>query len=414
MMRKLLLFVALFVCVNTLLSQQLFIETGKTISSFDYENSFGETLGNLHSSNHTYLGLGYRKSVWTKRLFLNLNASYNGYGAIGSDEALDNYFEWDLSYLGAGFGFDYEFYKPGKFTFFVKTTANAEFLIQGTQTLNNQVYSLPGETDFDTAIYAFRGGLGLQYKVSETLTVFNQYMYGFTGTFKNIEGKLKINSHNFGLGLLINISKNLTTETMGIDETQLEQLRIELDANAQKIKDLEENSMKMEALKKEIVQKDKEIETLKTSIYNALYPYKGSELNMEDRQGKIYITLENDLLFNTGSSDLSNEGTQALNDLGSILAQNPNVAVLIQGHTDNQPYKHASMTNRDLSLQRASAVVDILSKNPNINQKNLIAAGIGEFEPIADNTTEEGRAKNRRIEIILTPELNELIKIIKN
>lgn len=401
-------------CVNTLLSQQIYLETGKTISSFDYENSFGETLDNLHSSNHTYLSLGYRKSVWTKRLFLNLNASYNGYGAIGSDQALDNYFEWDLSYLGAGFGFDYEFYKPGKFTFFVKATANAEFLIQGTQTLNNQVYSLPGETDFDTAIYAFRGGLGLQYKVSETLTVFNQYMYGFSGTFKNIEGKLKINSHNFGLGLLINISKNLTTETMGIDEAQLEQLRMELDANAQKIKDLEENSIKMEALKKEIVLKDKEIETLKTSIYNALYPYKGSELNMEDRQGKIYITLENALLFDTGSSDISKEGAKALNDLGNILAQNPHVAVLIQGHTDNQPYKHASMTNRDLSLQRATAVVDILSENSNINQNNLVAAGIGEFEPIADNATEEGRSKNRRIEIILTPELTELIKIIKN
>jgi chemotaxis protein MotB len=244
--------------------------------------------------------------------------------------------------------------------------------------------------------------------------VFRQYTYGVSNTFKNISGNLKIKTDNVGLGVLLNISKNVSAETKGIDEAQLEQIRVELDANAQKIQVLEENSMKMEALKKEIVLKDKEIERLKTSIYNALYPYKGSELNIEDRQGKIYITLENDLLFKTGSSDISKEGKEALNDLGNILAQNPNVAVLIQGHTDNQPYKDANMTNRDLSLQRATAVVNVLSKNPNINQNNLVAAGIGEFEPIADNTTEEGRAKNRRIEIILTPELTELIKIIKN
>jgi chemotaxis protein MotB len=414
MMRKLLLCAAFLISTNSLISQELYLESGKTIVSFDYYNELGVTLDNIHASSHTFLTVGFRKNLWTEHLYYNANASFNGYGAIGSDRAFDNYFEWDLNYLGIGFGLDYQFYRPGNFSFYIKAFASVEFLIQGTQTLNNQVYNLYREKDFDGAMFNLRPGLGVQYKISENLTVFSQYTYGVSNTFKNISGNLKIKTDNVGIGVLLNISKNVSAETKGIDEAQLEQIRMELDANAQKIQVLEEKSMKMEALKKEIVLKDKEIERLKTSIYNALYPYKGSELNMEDRQGKIYITLENDLLFKTGSSDISKEGKQALNDLGNILAQNPNVAVLIQGHTDNQPYKDANMTNRDLSLQRATAVVNVLSKNPNINQNNLVAAGIGEFEPIADNATEEGQSKNRRIEIILTPELTELIKIIKN
>jgi chemotaxis protein MotB len=413
MMRKLLLCAAFLISTNSLISQELYLESGKTIASFDYYNELGVTLDNIHASSHTFLTVGFRKNLWTEHLYYNANASFNGYGAIGSDKAFDNYFEWDLNYLGIGFGLDYQFYRPGNFSFYIKASASVEFLIQGTQTLNNQVYNLYREKDFDGAMFNLRPGLGVQYKISENLTVFSQYTYGVSNTFKNISGNLKIKTDNVGIGFLLNISKD-TSADIDVYKEALAQLKMELDANAQKIVVLEENSMKIEALKKEIVLKDQEIERLKTSIYNALYPYKGSELNIEDRQGKIYITLENDLLFKTGSSDISKEGKQALNDLGNILAQNPNVAVLIQGHTDNQTYKDANMTNRDLSLERATAVVDILSKNPNINQKNLVAAGIGEFEPIANNTAEEGRSKNRRIEIILTPELTELIKIIKN
>lgn len=414
-MRLFLLLSFLFLSITSANSQQLYLEAGKSISSFDYSNSQGESLDNLQSSNQTYLSLGYRKSVFTKRLFLNLNATYSTYGAVGSDIAFDNYFEWDLSYLGAGFGFDFEFYKPGNFTFYLKASAAAEFLIQGTQTINNQVYNLNNEEDFDSPIYFFRGGIGTQYKTSETLTVFIQYLYGFSGAFKKTQGDLKINTHNFGLGLLINISKNQATPS-SIDNEQLEQLKIELNSNSQKLKKLEEKSQKIVVLEKEIVNKSQELKVIKTSISEALIPYKGNELSLDEQNGKVRIILENDMLFTSGSWKMSDEGKKAVQALGDVLSANPDVSILIEGHTDNQSFEANGniINNWDLSAKRATAIAEVLSKNKNINPKNLVAAGRGEFDPIADNTTAEGRASNRRIEIVLTPKLEELIKLIKN
>jgi len=419
-MRLLLLLSFLFLTIPAAICQELSFEGGKTISAFDYKNSMGEPLDNLQSSNHTYLSMGYRRTFFTDRLFINLSGSFNEYGAIGSDVAFDNYFEWDLSYLAANLAFDYEFYKPGNFTFFVKVGASADFLIQGTQTLNNQVYNAFDEEDFKSAVYFLKGGLGMQYKVSDNLTIFNQYMYGFSKAFSVVQGDLKIKTHNFGLGLLINISKNRVTSG-GVDNAQLEALRKELEANSIKLKELEENSKIIVLLKEdnqakeiEISQKEEEIKVIKTSISNALLPYKGTDLNVEDREGKVYITLENDVIFTSGSSKISDEGKKALQNLGEVLANNPDLSVLIEGHTDNIPFEGGNISNRDLSLKRATAIVDLLSKNEQINPKNLVAAGIGEFDPIADNSTEEGRAKNRRIEIVLTPKLKKLIEIIKN
>ncbi len=421
-MKKLLLFTLIFFCVNSLIGQQLYLESGKTISSFDYKNSQGESLDNLQSSNHTYLSLGYRKTIFAKDLFINLNATYSGYGSIGSDRALDNYFEWDLSYLGANVGFDYEFYKPGDFTFFVKVATSAEFLIHGTQTLNNQVYKLPGEQDFDTAIYFFRGGLGIQYKASENFTVFNQYMYGFSGTFKNIQGDLKIRAHNFGLGLLINISKNKGT-SIGIVSTQIEELKKELEANSQKIGELQDLNQKIQILEKSALKRDKEIgakegeiKALKDAILNAMMPYKGDDLTIEEQQDRVKIVLDSDMLFKSGSWIITKEGEKAVETLGVVLASNPDIAIRVEGHTDNVSYegKGNIKNNWDLSNKRATAIVEILKNNKDINLTNLSAVGRGEHNPIGDNSTTEGRSKNRRIEIILAPQLTELMKIIKN
>ncbi|MCK5402101.1 MAG: OmpA family protein [Flavobacteriaceae bacterium] len=420
-MRTFLLFAVLFLSITSIKGQQLYFEAGKTISSFDYEDSQGESLDNLQSSNHTYLSLGYRKTIFTERLFLNLNGTYNGYGAIGSDVDFDNYFEWDLSYLGASVGFDYEIYKPGNFTFYLKASAAAEFLIQGTQTLNNQVYNLPGEEDFDTAIYFFRGGIGIQYKVSETLTVFNQYMYGTSGTFKDIQGDLKINTHNFGLGLLINISKDLTTKET-IQNAEIEAIKKELEANSQKMKALEGTAERLKGLEesarereREIAAKKEEIRLLKEAISNALIPYKGEDLTIEKQEDRVTIIMESDMLFHSGSWNISVEGEKAVNNLGEVLATNPNLTISVEGHTDNVPFKKSGniRNNWDLSAKRATAIIDALRNNENINPKNLIAVGKGEYSPIADNETIDGRTKNRRIEIILTPQLKGLMKIIK-
>ncbi len=419
-MRHLSLLLFLLLSIPAVNGQELSFEAGKTNSAFDYNNSLGESLDNLQSSNHTYLSLGYRRTFFTDRLFINLTGSYNEYGAIGSDVAFDNYLEWDLTYLGANLAFDYEFYKPGNFTFFIKVGASADFLIQGTQTLRNQVYNAADSEDFKSAVYFLKGGLGMQYKVSDNLTIFNQYMYGSSKAFSLVQGDLSIKTHNFGLGLLINISKNRVSSS-GIDNEQLETLRKEMETNSQKLKELEANDRRLTLLEEEnnakekaLLQKEEEIKKIKTSISDALLPYKGTDLNVEDREGKVFISFENDIIFNSGSSKLSSEGIQAMLDLGEVLAKNPDISVRIEGHTDNVLFKDANITNRDLSLKRATAIVDILSQNENINPKNLLAAGIGEFDPIADNTTEEGRARNRRVEIEITPKFKKLIEIISN
>jgi len=410
-MRKFILFATCLLCVSSLKSQQLYLETGKTISSFDFKNSQGGKLENLRATDHTFLSLGYRKSIFTERLFLNVIGNYNTYGAIGSDGALDNFFEWDITYLGISAGFDFEFYKPGNFTFYIKATAASEFLIQGTQTLNNQVFNLPGEDDFDTPIYFFRGGLGVQYRLSEKLSVFTQYRYGIAGTFKDIQGDLKINAHNFGLGLLVNLSKTEEHKSQ-----EMINLKEEVETNSQKIKELEEKSKQISDLQKEILSKEEEIQSLKTSISKALLPYAGNELTTREEKGTVKIILENDLLFDSGKWEVKPEGEQAVNALGNVLSRNSDISILIEGHTDNQSLiPDAKVANNwDLSLKRASAIVEILRNNPNINQKSLTPAGRGEYDPIADNATEEGRAKNRRIEIILSPKLDELIELIKN
>lgn len=402
--------------------QQLYFEAGKTTSSFDYENSQGETLENLQSSNHTFLTLGYRKSIFTERLYINFNGSYNEYGAIGSDVDFDNYFEWNLSYLGAILGFDFEVFKPGNFTIYIKASAAAEFLIQGTQTLNNQVYNLTEEEDFDSAIYVFRGGLGMQYRASPSLSVFTQYMYGSSSAFKDIQGNLKINTHNFGIGLLIDILKDHETQTT-VNNAQIEELKKELEANSEKLNALEENSKKLEDLERkvaiqenEIRAKEQEIVQIKSSVANALQPYKGNELTIEERNGQVYVILEDELLFRSGSWKLDEKGEKAVNDLGVFLAKNPDLMVTIEGHTDDVPFpSNGSINNNwDLSTKRAISIIQILEQNDAINPKNLIVAGRAHYDPITDNASADGKAENRRVTIIISPKLEEIFKMTKN
>ncbi len=413
-----------FLCLNisAVQCQQIYLESGKTTSSFDYTDSNVETLDNLQSSSHTFLIIGFRKNLWTEHLFYSFNASYNGYGSIGSDRALDNYFEWDLNYLGAGFGLDYQIYRPGNFSFYVKASASVEFLVQGSQTLNNQVYNLYGEEDFDGALFAVRPGIGVQYIISENLTVYSQYTYGVSNTFKNISGNLKIRTNNIGLGLLLNISKDQATGT-GVDNAQLEELKKKIEANSSKLKALEESYKTIEQLEKDndaktkrIALKDQELQNIKDAILNAMIPYKGDDLSIEAGDDHVKIILDSDMLFKSGSWTITTEGEKAVDALGEVLASNPEMEIRIEGHTDNLPYKAKGeiKNNWDLSTKRATTLVDIIRKNKNITLANISAVGKGEYSPIGDNSTEEGRSKNRRIEIILAPELSELLKIIKN
>lgn len=179
-------------------------------------------------------------------------------------------------------------------------------------------------------------------------------------------------------------------------------------------KQLEDRSNRVAELEAVIAAKDKAMTDLKNAISRALTDFEGKGLTVEQRDGKVYVSMENKLLFSSGSWAVGSEGRKAVQQLGAVLANNPDIAILIEGHTDNVPYKGNSQLsgNWDLSTKRATAIVNILRENANINPENLTAAGRGEYAPVATNDTAEGKAKNRRIEVILTPKLDELSRLL--
>ena len=122
------------------------------------------------------------------------------------------------------------------------------------------------------------------------------------------------------------------------------------------------------------------------------------------------------MLFKSGSWEVGSDGKMAVKQLGEVLAQNPDINVLIEGHTDDDPYnsKGDISGNWDLSTKRATAIVNILRTNSSIDPVRLTAAGRSEYAPVASNETPEGKAKNRRIEVVLTPKLDELNKLLNN
>ena len=188
------------------------------------------------------------------------------------------------------------------------------------------------------------------------------------------------------------------------EQTRLDKLQRDLDARSRRVNELEEL----------IAAKDAKMNALKDAISKALTNFEGKGLTIEQRDGKVYVSMENKLLFNSGSWAVNAEGRQAVKQLGQVLAENPDIAVLIEGHTDDVPYGGSGPLNNnwDLSTKRATSIVQILKENNNIDPQNLTAAGRGEYAPIATNETAEGRAKNRRIEVILTPKLDEVTKLL--
>ena len=153
---------------------------------------------------------------------------------------------------------------------------------------------------------------------------------------------------------------------------------------------------------------------MKNRISDALLNFKGKGLAIRQKNGKVYISMENKLLFKSGRWNIGLQGKQALLSLSKVLEENPDISILIEGHTDNIPFtsRGTMESNWDLSTKRATAIVEILLNNNKILPQNLTAAGKSEFVPIAPNTTADGRAANRRIEIILSPSLDKIMKLI--
>ncbi|SHE63579.1 chemotaxis protein MotB [Psychroflexus salarius] len=201
--------------------------------------------------------------------------------------------------------------------------------------------------------------------------------------------------------------KELETKKTALAEEQkrLEQLQKDLDYRAQRIDELEQM----------IVANKEKMKALKDKLSSALINFEDRGLSVEQRDGKVYVSMENKLLFKSGSWTVGAEGQAAVQELGKVLADNPDIAVLIEGHTDNVPYNGSGQLkdNWDLSTKRATEVLKLLLQNENIEPERLTAAGRGKYAPVAPNTTQSGKAKNRRIEVVLTPQLDEISQLLK-
>ena len=187
----------------------------------------------------------------------------------------------------------------------------------------------------------------------------------------------------------------------------LEQLEAKEKALALEQERLNKNAQRLQELEKMIAAKEASMKKLKETLSKALKGFEGKGLTVEQKNGKVYVSMENKLLFNSGSWAVGTEGKKAVVELGKVLGDNPDISVLIEGHTDNDTFTASGpiADNWDLSTKRATAIVAILSENAKINKQNLTAAGRGEFSPLASNETAEGKAKNRRIEIILNTKI---------
>lgn len=183
-------------------------------------------------------------------------------------------------------------------------------------------------------------------------------------------------------------------------------------------KELDGKSSRVAELENMLDAQNKSLRKLKDALSKALFEFEGKGLTVEQKNGKVYVSMENKLLFPSGSWAVSSSGRAAVEQLGSVLAQNPEISILIEGHTDNDKIVGnlgGGITNNwDLSTKRATAIVNILEENSRIDKKNLTAAGRSEFSPIATNSSNEGKAKNRRIEVILTPKLDEISKMLND
>lgn len=229
---------------------------------------------------------------------------------------------------------------------------------------------------------------------------------------KNLQGAYDALEKDSNASIRANSEKN--RELLAQLEAKEKALQVEQDRLEKLKEDLQQRSQRINELESLIAANDSNLKALRDKLSNALYSFEGKGLTVEQRDGKVYVSMENKLLFASGSWVVGAEGRSAVVEVGKVLAENPDISVLIEGHTDNVPYRGQGQLedNWDLSTKRATSIVRILKENNAINPLNLTAAGRSEYAPVSTNQTAEGKSKNRRIEIILTPKLDEISKML--
>lgn len=232
-----------------------------------------------------------------------------------------------------------------------------------------------------------------------------------------IDGEYKSLQKSFDK--LKNLSARETAELQNQLEAKNNELQIKEDALLkldQELKEkqrlLIEREKRVNELEEAIRKKEAAVQLLKAKVANALRGFENKGLSVVQKNGKIYVSLEAKLLFKSGSTFVEEEGVRALVELGKALESEKDLEIIVEGHTDTDKLNSSSSpkNNWELSVLRATSVVQILLNNSNMTPSQIMAGGRGEFLPI----DESDKAKNRRIEVIISPNLNELFEIISN
>jgi chemotaxis protein MotB len=179
---------------------------------------------------------------------------------------------------------------------------------------------------------------------------------------------------------------------------------------------LAEREKKVKELETVLSNKDKAVQDLKNKIANSLLDFKASDLTINIKNGKVYVSLAEQLLFGSGSIDVDKKGVTALQQLAKAIKDQKDLQIMVEGHTDNVPVSKKSpymQDNWDLSVMRATAITKILT-GAGVSPNQVTASGKGEYYPLASNDSPQDKQKNRRTEIIITPNLDEIFRILEN
>jgi chemotaxis protein MotB len=179
--------------------------------------------------------------------------------------------------------------------------------------------------------------------------------------------------------------------------------------------DLKKREARLQEVEAVLRKRDEATNALKDKLQKALFGFQQSGLSVEVRNGKVYVSLTDKLLFSSGSIIIDEKGKQALSGLATVLKTQPEINISVEGHTDNQKVNNLGQIkdNWDLSVLRATSVVRYLTEQQGIENLRITATGKGQYQPIEDANTAEARSRNRRIEIVLSPKLDELYELIK-
>ncbi|MBK9730636.1 MAG: OmpA family protein [Chitinophagaceae bacterium] len=269
-------------------------------------------------------------------------------------------------------------------------SSQVKMLTEKVNEANDQVKKLAGDTAY----------MGEKFRKAEGLNKDINELYE-----QAIQQNQLLVSKTSSERLALNDSLKKKQQDLYIKGKELDSLQRNLTAREQKLSELQSL----------LQQKDSAASALKAQLNKALLGFEKSDLTVEQRNGKVYVSMAEKLLFKSGSTAVDPKGVDALKKLAAVLKQNPDLAIDVEGHTDNVPLAGtgALKDNWDLSVLRATSIIRILTES-GVDPKQITASGRGEYFPVASNSSPEGKSKNRRTEIILSPRLDELMKILGN